>query len=1314
MGDNEQELVIKISAKNLTKEGFAEARSAIAGLAKESEKGKPATKSFFESLRDGKMWTDALTGTVSKFAAGFTIASLLEKGATAAIRFGREAFANAGEILKLSKQTDLSTDAIQRFQMVALRSESTVQDWTDAVFKLGVNLAGGGTSVRAALDKVGLSYDSLRNKSPEQQFVTVANRLREVEDVTERNAIANELFGKGWKNIAAGVVDGHLEMAQAAKVSSRESIEALNRSEEAWKTWVDQGKRNLTSLLGDHVRAWEALKTLDRESKNQYERARTLGQGHQFLMAHAEAFAAKGKEFGKDIKVTMEPAVKSYSQQLKEAAAGLSGMTAATKAEILAAQKLGLEEDELFRKFDINKGVLALLTEEEQKHTTATKEATRKAEDRREALDRIRKSEVAVTAAQRESILALKKREVAEGDIAIALGVTAAQIKQVAEADEKATKAAAAFAEDRGKRQVLLAERLKEVNAQQLKMAEEKAGREIELLGLVMDAERQRELRGTHGVQRQLIEIRQAEKAELDSIATKYDANSASYSRLTTLVRERYQHERDLATGTAETVVERMRAQGVGTRDDLRATADEARRDYEQMRDSGLYTAEQLRAAWKKWYDADKQARGEWAADWLNTLDRLGAMFEQAANIGGETFGGIARWLGTVVSASKMAVSGAADFKQGLGKIGDGDTVNGMLDVAAGVVSIVAALDQATQSGNRFQRVMGGAMVGAQAGASIGGLFGPMGAAVGAAAGGIIGGLVGAFRKDHVKDTMKAIGREYGVQISEGLAKEINELAKKVSGPTEKARKELATLLSLDKIIAEGGGVTSGNVAKYGQQALQLFDTIKRGGKDGAAAVTTLNTVFGQLEPIAAKTGHVADASLLQIVKRARDAGQSIAAIDAFVEKHLSSAQEHLGRFLSATGSMFSQDWREAIGGAIQGIVADDMPALTDSMAEWNRKVALLSDEQRGTFQQLMQDVRADIQQGFEDAGVITETTFNAMRAGGKGLLETVRAIGPSLDELIAVQEKLGLTGNDTFSKLLRWREIVKNNEPLIEQIDSMNGLMLGLGNAIGVNQAGFAAFGRTAVSQFERLVAAGATGEDALEAMAPTIQTLIELQDRFGFTVDDATQKLIDEAKAAGLVGDQHKSASERMVDGINKVVERMDAMLEGLGIRLPRAVKEGVDVATKHIRDGLGGAIADIDRDIKIRVGVEVDDWTIDYDYDDKGFIKSGRTRTVRSYASGGIAVGRQMAWVGDSPSRKEIIGDVDFMTKALAGAIGRVNTGTGGTGGGPLNVYVAVDPSSGRARVMSEHEKRQIQSWIFAGEIAVPQQNITRRPS
>lgn len=1307
MGDNEQELVIKISAKNLTKEGFAEARSAIAGIAKESEKSKPPTKSFFESLRDGKMWTDALTSSVAKFAAGFTIGALIQKGAGLLVDFARNAVQTASEVLALSKTTGLSTDAIQRFQIVAAKSNSTLEDWTNASYKLGLVLAGGGESVKVALDKLGLSYDTIRKLSPDQQFVAVAEKLRVIRDETERNRIGNELFGKGWKDIAAGVVDGHVEIANAAQVATRQQLEALNQLSDEWSaSWVSM-QLKATASLGMVARAAKQASSLSLADW-----AKVLAMGGNvadnlnFLADRQDALAARTKNFGKEIQLSVEPAVKSYGEQLKEAAGKVADMTTATKAEILAAAQLGEEEEVLFRKFDINKGVLALLKDQQDKHTASVKEATRKAEDRR-------RSEERVTDAQRESILALKKREVAEGDIAIALGVTAAQIKQVIDADEKATKQAAAVSEDRAKRAQLLNERLKEVNAQQLKLAEDKAAKEVALLFLVMDAERQRELQGTYGVRKRIIEINQAEKAELDSIATKYDANSASYSRLTTLVQERYQHERDLATGTASTIQERMRAQGVGTRDDLRATADAARRDYEQMRESGLYTADQLREKFKEAYDKDRAARGDWVAGWLNNLDQIASLFQQAAEIGGESFGNIARWLGTVVSASRMATDGADKMKFGFAQLGEGDTVAGLMTVASSALQIVAALDQATQSGNRFQRVMGGAMVGAQAGAAIGGLFGPMGTAIGAAAGGIIGGLVGAFRKDQVKDTMKQIGREYGVQISEGLAKEINELAKKVSGPTDKARKELATLLSLDKIIAEGGGVNAGNVARYGQQALQLFDTIKRGGKDGAAAVTTLNTVFGQLEPIAAKAGHIADASLLQIVQRAREAGQSIAAIDAFVEKNLSSAQDNLGRFLSATGNLFSQDWRRAVGGAIQGVATEDMPALTDSMAEWNRKVALLSDEQRGTFKQLMQDVRTDIQEGFEDAGTITEVTFNAMRAGGRGLLETVRAIGPSLDELIAVQEKLGLTGNDTFSKLLRWREIVKNNEPLIEQIDSMNGLMLGLGNAVGVNQRGFDAFGRTAVDQFQRLVAAGATGEDALEAMAPTIQTLIELQDRFGFTVDDATQKLIDEARAAGVVGDQHKSASERMVDGINKVVERMDAMLEGFGIRMPKAIGEGVDAAARRIRDGIGGAIADVDRDIRIRVGVEVDDWQIDYDYDEKGFIKGGRTRTVRSYASGGIAVGRQIAMIGDAPSGKEIVGDVSFMTRALTGAIDRIQTTTGRGAGGPVNVYVAVDAATGRARVLSDSEKRQIQNWIFAGEIAVPQQNLTRRP-
>jgi hypothetical protein len=52
------------------------------------------------------------------------------------------------------------------------------------------------------------------------------------------------------------------------------------------------------------------------------------------------------------------------------------------------------------------------------------------------------------------------------------------------------------------------------------------------------------------------------------------------------------------------------------------------------------------------------------------------------------------------------------------------------------------------------------------------------------------------------------------------------------------------------------------------------------------------------------------------------------------------------------------------------------------------------------------------------------------------------------------------------------------------------------------------------------------------MAAMQGDLQTAWELQQQYGYKVDDSTQALIDEAVQTGVVGETHKSTSEQMLD--------------------------------------------------------------------------------------------------------------------------------------------------------------------------------------
>ncbi|MHC4744566.1 MAG: phage tail tape measure protein, partial [Planctomycetota bacterium] len=169
------------------------------------------------------------------------------------------------------------------------------------------------------------------------------------------------------------------------------------------------------------------------------------------------------------------------------------------------------------------------------------------------------------------------------------------------------------------------------------------------------------------------------------------------------------------------------------------------------------------------------------------------------------------------VAQLARSIPAIKDFKKSI--VGDPD-LSGAQKLSAGIsagAQGVAGIIQATGSGSRAKRVAGGAMQGAAAGGQIGG---PIGAAIGAGVGAIVGALRG---RKHMK-VMSEIGRDWGVKISEELAKQIVETAKRLDLGRFEAR-----LLHLSDVIAEVGVGGTEGIAKWSAEVLNLMNAVELG-----------------------------------------------------------------------------------------------------------------------------------------------------------------------------------------------------------------------------------------------------------------------------------------------------------------------------------------------------------------------------------------------------------------------------------------------------------------------------------------------------
>ena len=632
-----------------------------------------------------------------------------------------------------------------------------------------------------------------------------------------------------------------------------------------------------------------------------------------------------------------------------------------------------------------------------------------------------------------------------------------------------------------------------------------------------------------------------------------------------------------------------------------------------------------------------------------------------------------------------------------------------------GVQQFTASLGMATAAYSAFNQVAGikgrgnRAIAGALTGAQMGSAFGPIGAAVGAGVGAVAGAVMDDPGWAKIQD---AIAVQFDTHISQELAEQIEETSEEIGSDWG------AMLLHLNDIIAESGGVTADNVDRWTQQVRDAFSLTEFGALDVAGAAKVLDDNFGDLVSAGMLSSGVLKANVAELIKLDEKFGTASAAVREFKAAMIDMAVGGLnkvaeGHALLQTELIDANDARiEEVKLAHDREWQDRIDAyrrqgqkLGLSEKEIQAGIASIRDEAARHWAAMSHNMATDFknnfqlktQQGYRDLADFTELTFLAMSADGSSFLDILTALDPSLDTLQTQMDVTGETGSAAIAELLRIREFVRENEGLILQIQGMNDLMIGLGNAGHLTQESFNRFGTAASTQFQRIIDAGGTSNDALLLMAPSLQSLKDLQDEYGFTVDENTARLITMAVEQGYVGDAAMSADEMMVAGMRAVALGIGSLITLLGGELPQAIRDlesewqtdsekmanhsanmehDVKGGFRSIRDNarleMGGMVGDIDL-ATLNAKREFEQLRKDADWELKHIdttinidlnanLKVGNIdwpaggppwKEGGSFAKGGIIGRPTLALMGEG-GEPEMVGPVSFMTEALRGAL------------------------------------------------------------
>ena len=208
---------------------LANAQTTLNSLKTEQQQATGATEEFTEAEEDaGKaavtagdlikanLISDAIVAGLKK------LAELAADAAKALYNCAVEAAGYADEVLTLSSTTGVSTTTLQQWAYMAELADVSMSTMTGSLSKVTKAMASakaGGKSASEAFNKLGIKVTNFDGslRSSEAVFYEAIDALGHIENETERDALAMEIFGKSARELNPLIEAGTAGMAAWAK-----------------------------------------------------------------------------------------------------------------------------------------------------------------------------------------------------------------------------------------------------------------------------------------------------------------------------------------------------------------------------------------------------------------------------------------------------------------------------------------------------------------------------------------------------------------------------------------------------------------------------------------------------------------------------------------------------------------------------------------------------------------------------------------------------------------------------------------------------------------------------------------------------------------------------------------------------------------------------------------------------------------------------------------------------------------------------------------------------------------------------------------
>lgn len=209
---------------------------------------------------------DGVADKANKVAGATKGISAAAAGAITAIGgMAYKAMTLSDDLNTLAKQSGFTTEELQKMQYAADRIDVSMETITGAATKLKKNMVSDSADTVAAFDQLGVSVRDSNGelRSSTDVFFDVVEALSHIENETERDVLAMQLFGKSADQLAGIIDDGGAalnELGQEAEdlglIIDQQTLDSLN----AMNDQVDKLKaQSLATLATSGAKAAEVL-----------------------------------------------------------------------------------------------------------------------------------------------------------------------------------------------------------------------------------------------------------------------------------------------------------------------------------------------------------------------------------------------------------------------------------------------------------------------------------------------------------------------------------------------------------------------------------------------------------------------------------------------------------------------------------------------------------------------------------------------------------------------------------------------------------------------------------------------------------------------------------------------------------------------------------------------------------------------------------------------------------------------------------------------------------------------------------------------